>query len=468
MNTDSRSRRYSGQSNGAPAFADRPGNRFEMDIPLIAEDTLVRHASHCVACETPLCHLSACPLHNMIPDLGDSLHKGQWRRACDLLHSTNNFPEITGRLCSAPCETACTGKTGDSGVPVRQIEYQIAECGFANDWITPAPIETRSGKRVVVIGSGPAGLAAAQQLVRSGHEVMVFEQDEHVGGILRYGIPDFKLRQAVLDRRLNQLKEEGVKFVTGIVVGQDVSSSYLYKMCDAICVAVESGPPRDLSAPGRNLENVVLAADYLRQANMISIGRKVDFERAISAAGKVVAVIGAGDSGNDCVALAIHEGAGQVYQFDTMPQPPSLSRYETVADDEDPCIRRWCVRVKRLSGFDRKVSELHAAEVEWLDGPNGAEMHEIPGSAFSLPVDLVLLAMGFEPVSHDSIVERLGLKLDPDGSRVADPGHPGSQVGIFSTGDGAVGASKVGSAIAKGRSVAAQINEYLIAHGDRK
>jgi glutamate synthase (NADPH/NADH) small chain len=417
--------------------------------------------------------MAACPLHNMIPDLGDSLQKGQWRRACDLLHSTNNFPEITGRLCSAPCETACAGQGGDGGVPVRQIEYQIAECGFANDWVTPARIETRSGKRVVVIGSGPAGLAAAQQLVRSGHEVIVFEKEEHVGGLLRYGIPDFKLNQAVLDRRLHQLIEEGVRFITGIVVGEDVSDSYLYRMCDAICVAIETGPPRDLSAPGRNLENVILGTEYLRQANMISIGQRIEVERIVSARDRIVAVVGGGDVGDDCVALANREGATKVYQFDIKPKrQEGQSRYtdqaHSVDRSDEKCLRRRCVHIKRLSGFDRKVSELHGVEVEWLDGSAGGEMREIPGTGFSLSVDLVLLAMGFEHVWHDSIIQKLGLKLDLNRNLVADPRRAASQVGVFATGDAAMEASMVGRAIARGREVAAQIDQYLNTDGDHK
>ena len=214
-------------------------SRFEMDIPLISQTTLINHANRCLECMTPFCNTVACPLHNKIPDICDSLCKNQWQKACDILHSTNNFPEITGRICPSPCETTCAQHAENGGVPVKQIEYQIAECGFVNDWIRPARIEIKSGKRIVVIGSGPAGLAAAQQLTRLGHEVIVFEKNEHIGGFLRYGIPEFRISQTVLNRRLEQLREEGIRFVTGITIGEDITHSYLCKMCDAICLAID-------------------------------------------------------------------------------------------------------------------------------------------------------------------------------------------------------------------------------------
>lgn len=469
-------RTFSGHSlegTSHPSFARRIGSRFEMDVPLISSEALTSHASRCLDCGIPFCHAVACPLHNLIPDLCDSVRKNQWRKACDLLHSTNNFPEITGRVCPAPCEISCPQHAGGEGIPIRQIEYQIAECGFANAWIRPTRIDIKSGKRVVVIGSGPAGLAAAQQLVRSGHEVIVFEKDEHVGGFLRYGIPDFKLSHAILDRRLNQLREEGVIFVTGIAVGEDISHRYLCKMCDAICVAVETGCPKDLLVPGRRLENVLLGTEYLRQANMISTGEKVDPERIVSARGKIVAVIGGGNTGYDCVAVTRRDGASKIYHFEIRPrQQEELPRYANRAgiagNCEDDCIRRWCVHTKRLCGSEGKVDELHGIEVEWLDGQDGPKMHEILGTEFSLTVDLVVLAIGFEHVSHNGIVERLGFRFDPDGNLAVDRRHTRTQVGLFATSDAVMGASLVGRAIASGRRVAAQIDRYLVGHGGRK
>jgi len=443
-----------------------------MDIHLISSDALVSHASRCLDCGIPLCHAVACPLHNLIPDLCDSVRKNQWRKACDLLHSTNNFPEITGRVCFAPCEVSCPQHAGGEGIPIRQIECQIAECGFANAWIRPTRMNIKSGKRVVVVGSGPSGLAAAQQLVRSGHEVIVFEKDEHVGGFLRYGIPDFRLSHAVLDRRLNQLREEGVIFVTGIVVGEDISRRYLCRMCDAICVAVDNGCPKDLSVPGRRFENVLLGTEYLRQANMISIGERVNPRQLVSARGKIVAVIGGGTTGHDCVAVARRDGAARIYHFEIRPRqqvalPRCADRAGIVGNYEDDCIRRWCVHTKRLSGYDGKVDELHGVEVEWLDKEDGPAMHEILGSDFSLTVDLVVLAIGFEHVSQNGVVERLGFGFDPDGSLIVNPGRTGAPIGLFATGDGVMGASFVGQAIASGRRVAAQIDQYLVARGGR-
>jgi glutamate synthase (NADPH) small chain len=320
-----------------------------------------------------------------------------------------------------------------------------------------------------VIGSGPAGLAAAQQLVRSGHDVIVFEKDEHVGGMLRYRIPDFKLSQTVLDRRLNQLREEGVEFITGIAVGEDISHRYLRKMCDAICVAFETGPAKDLSMPGRDLQNVVLGTEYLRQANMISAGERGDLKRIVSSRDKIVAVLGGGDTGNDCVAVARRGGARRTYQLEIRPrQLDGLicdANWIGIADNcNDDCIRRWCVQTKRLSGSKRKVSELHGIEVEWCDGRDGPDMHERIGTEFSLTVDLVVLAIGFEHISQNGMIEKLGLRFDSDGDLVSGRGHKTSHVGLFATSNGVAGASIVGRAIASGRRVATQIDEYLVAH----
>ncbi len=466
-------RRLSGHSREStrhPALAGGMPNRFEMDIPLISSEALVDHATRCLNCGIPFCHAVACPLHNLIPDLCEYLRKSQWRKACDLLHSTNNFPEITARVCPAPCEISCTQHAGGKGIPIRQIEYQIAEYGFANDWIRPTRAEIKSGKRVVVIGSGPAGLAAAQQLVRSGHDVIVFEKDEHVGGLLRYGIPDFKLSQTVLDRRLNQLREEGVEFITGIAVGEDISHRYLRRMCDAICVAVETGPPKDLSMPGRDLENVILGTEYLRQANMIGVGERGDRTRIVSARDKIVAVLGGGDTGNDCVAVARRGGARRIYQFEIRPrQLDGQARYTdpggTVGNGEGDCTRRWRVQTKRFSGSEGKVSELHGIEVQWCAGRDGPEMHERLGTEFSLTVDLVVLAIGFEHISKDGAMEKLGLRFDSDGDLASSPGPKAGHIGCFATRNPVTGASIVGRAIASGRRVAAQIDQRLVAHG---
>jgi glutamate synthase (NADPH/NADH) small chain len=436
-----------------------------MDIPLISQEALLNHVTRCLENGIPFCHTVGCPLNNIIPDLCDSLCKNQWHKACDLLHSMNNFPEITGRICPAPCEIPCTQLAGREGVPIRQMEYQIAEYGFANDWIKPARIEFKSGKRVVVIGSGPAGLAAAQQLVRSGHEVIVFEKDEYVGGYLRYGVPDFKLNRTVLDRRLNQLGEEGVRFITGIVVGRDISHSYLGKMCDAICVAIETGPARDMSVPGRKLENVILGTEYLRQVNMTHAGERMDLNHRFSVHDKVVAVIGGGNTGYNCAAVARRDGASRIYQFEIKPPqqqtlPQDTNPVRTDEGSRDDYVRRCCVHTKSFSGVDGKVNELHGVEVEWID----SQMREIPGTEFTLAVDLILLATGFEHVSQDSIVKALGFISDPAGNLTIDKKSVINQVGLFATSNEMTGTPLVGRAIASGRKAAVRIDRYLITH----
>ena len=440
----------------------RTSQRFAMDVPLIPEQTLVHRTSRCINCGEPACHLQGCPLHNPIPDLSTFLNRSEWRRACDLLHSANNFPEITGRVCPAPCEDRCA-EQAESGVPIRQLEYQIAECGFANGWIRPSEIDIKSGKRVVVVGSGPAGLTAAQQLVRLGHEVIVFEKDEHIGGLLRYGIPDFKFNKSVLDRRVYQLQEEGVRFVTGIVVGEDISPGYLRKMCDAVCVAIGAGAPRDLEVPGRNLENIRQGTEYLRQKNMIASGQGVDPDRAISARDKAVAVIGGGETGDDCVATAQRDGAKKIYQLEIQPQDHTnghRSQSGGTSHDDIACVRRWGVRTTRFSGFDKKVNELHAIEVKWPQTSQDAPMRHVVGTEFVLQVDLVLLAMGFKAWDGGGIVGQIELKSRPEGNLAVEHAC-GDGAGIFATGDAVMGASLVGRAIASGREVAGQIDQFL-------
>ena len=443
-------------------------NPFEMDIPLISSDALVDHATRCLDCDVPVCHVVACPLHNRVPDICESLRDGRWREACDLLHSTNNFPEITGRVCSAPCELSCPQSADGTGIPIRQIEYQVAEYGFANDWVRPSRIEINSGKRVVVVGSGPAGLAAAQQLVRSGHEVIVFEKEDCVGGLLRYTIPYFRLGKAVLDRRLDQLRAEGITFITGIAAGEDVSYRYLSQMCDAVCVAIETGPPKDLRLPGRDLENVIFGTEYLRQANMIRFGKRGGSDRAIAVRDKIVAVIGGGAIGRDCAVLSRLEGARRTYQFEIRPRELSELQCDTiptgaVENGRGECTRRWCVQTKRFVGSGKRVNELHGIEVEWRDGQNGSEMREKVGTEFSLKVDLVILAIGFEHCAQSDLIKKLGLRLCANGDVVPACQRRTGRVGLFATKTTATGASIVGQAIASGRRVAAQIDQYLVA-----
>jgi NAD(P)H-dependent glutamate synthase small subunit len=443
----------------------------EIDIPL-PEDALIRQATRCMDCGIPFCHGVGCPLGNLVPELHYSLQKNQWRKACEILHATNNFPEITGRVCPAPCEAACTLSVNDEAVLIKHIEYQIAERGFAENWIKPVPAKDRTGRRVAIVGSGPAGLAAAQQLARAGHEVVVYEKEDRVGGLLRYGVPDFKLDKNVIDRRVYQLAEEGVQFVTGITVGEDVSWRYLSRTCDAVCVTVGVETPRDLLVPGRHLDNVHFATDYLRQQNRMSAGEEIGVEQVISAKDKIVVVIGGGDTGTDCVGTARRQGAREIHQFEILPEPPDEPPFErtwpnwpnvlrTSTSHEEGCIRRWCIQTKEMFGVGTRVAGLRCSEVEWIEGPNGPEMREIPGTEFSMKADIVLLAIGFLRVPHSGVLAQFGLDIDESGCEKSDDTSVTGPPGIFTAGDAIMGASLVARAIRSGRDAAAQIYSYL-------
>ncbi|MHB1037682.1 MAG: glutamate synthase subunit beta [Pirellulales bacterium] len=444
----------------------------EIDLPL-APDVIAEQAARCMDCGIPFCHGAGCPVKNRIPEFNDLVYKGRWREACDNLHSTNNFPEITGRVCPAPCEASCTLNINDNPVLIKHIEYQIVERGFAEGWVHPLRPARRSGKRVAVVGSGPAGLAAAQQLARAGHDVVVFEKDDRVGGLLRYGIPDFKLDKRILDRRLKQLVAEGIKFETGVAVGQDISPRYLKKMFDAICLSMGAGEPRRLAVPGSGFENIHLAMDFLTQQNRVVAGdaQPAPGGKLISAKGKIVVVIGGGDTGSDCVGTALRQGAKEVHQFEILPKPPDRDNpatpwplwpqvLRTSTSQEEGCRRRWSVLTRRFSGVEVRVTELHACEVDWSQGPKGWEMKERPNSDFSMKVDLVLLAMGFVHVAHEGLVEQLGLTLDPRGNLLVRDCQT-SEEGVFAAGDAAAGASLVVRAINSGREAAEAIHRWL-------
>jgi glutamate synthase (NADPH) small chain len=448
----------------------RVGDYFEIDLPL-PEEAIRRQAARCMECGIPFCHGAGCPLGNLIPDFNDLVYRGRWREACDVLHSTNNFPEITGRICPAPCEASCTLNINDDPVLIRHIEYQIVERGFQEGWIVPLSAAVKTGKRVAIVGSGPAGLAAAQQLARAGHEVVVFEKDDRIGGILRYGIPDFKLDKEILDRRLDQLRAEGVEFQTEVAVGEDISARYLRTMFDAILLTMGAGEPRDLSVPGRGYENVHFAMDYLKQQNKINAGDTIEPQKRISAEGKVVVVIGGGDTGSDCVGTARRQGAMEIYQFEILPKPPEHRPLDTPwpqwprvlrssSSHEEGCHRRWGVLTKKLTGVEVRVNELHGVEVEWRQGPHGWQMTELPGTEFSMKAELVLLAMGFTHVSHDRLTEQLGIKLDSKGN-IASDAYQTSEPGVFVAGDAGTGASLVVRAIKTGREAAGDIDKWL-------
>ena len=451
--------------------AERIRDYSEIGLPL-PEDALGRQAARCMDCGIPFCHGLGCPLQNRIPEFNDLVYRGRWREACENLHVSNNFPEITGRLCPAPCEAACTLNINREPVLIRQIELEVAERGFAEGWIKPQPAARKSGRRVAVVGSGPAGLAAAQQLARSGHDVVVFERDNNIGGLLRYGIPDFKLDKRIIDRRIEQMRAEGVDFQTGVTIGEDISPKYLRHRFDAVLLAIGASQPRDLLVPGRGLENIHFAMEYLSQQNRVNAGEALGEAQRIDARGGTVAVIGGGDTGSDCVGTARRQGAKEIYQFEILPKPPQNANPQTPwplwqqilrtsTSQEEGCIRRWSVLTRRFTGIGVRVSQLHGCEVQWSQASGRWEMKEIPGTEFTLDVDLVLLALGFTHVMHDHLVEKLGLKLDAKGNLAADPDYRTSDPGIFAAGDSVWGASLVVRAIAAGRGAAASIDRWL-------
>ncbi len=442
----------------------------ELDRDLL-DKTLNQQAGRCMDCGVPFCHGVGCPLRNRIPEFNDLVYRGRWREAAENLHSTNNFPEITGRVCPAPCEAACTLALQQAAVNIKNIELRIVECAFAEGWIEPIRPKTRTGKKVAVIGSGPAGLAAAQQLARQGHEVVVFERSERVGGLLRYGIPDFKLEKQVLDRRLEQLALEGVEFETNVNVGIDVSADHLRRRFQAIALCTGAGQPRELRVPGSDLRGVHFAMDFLGQQNRRLAGEAIDPAAAIDARGKHVVVIGGGDTGSDCVGTAIRQGAASVTQLEILPRPPGGYNAEspwpfwpkimrTSSSQEEGCERRWSTLSKALVGVDGQVARLEACEIEWSSGPKGWEMKEVPGSDFALPADLMLIAMGFVHVVHSGLVTDLGLQHDGHGN-VAVQDWMTSVPGVFAAGDSVRGASLVVHAINQGRLCAAACDKWL-------
>ena len=466
--------KYRRQEVGHRLVEERIHDFGELDLPLTPEQ-IHQQTARCMDCGIPFCHGTGCPLKNSIPDINELVYKGKWQQACDFLHATNNFPEITGRVCPAPCEAACTLSINDEPVLIKHIEFQIVERGFKEGWIKPLPAKQKNGKKVAVIGSGPAGLAAAQQLARAGHSVIVFEKDEKIGGLLRYGIPDFKLAKSIIDRRLKQLTAEGVEFQTGINVGEDISTRYLKKRFDCICLAMGAGQPRDLNIVGRGYENILFAMDYLKAQNKLCNNEPADESVIITAKNKVVVVIGGGDTGSDCVGTAQRQGAKEIHQLEILPKPsetrpsdtpwpmwPRIMRTST--SHEEGCNRQWSVITKKFSGVETRVTQLQCCKVEWTRKNGTWKLKELPGTDFTLDADIVLLAMGFLYVSHNGLVKELDLKLDESGNVAAEKCQT-SQPKVFAAGDTTSGASLVVRAIDSGRQAAVAIDDWLKKQG---
>lgn len=449
---------------------------------LLPESELLSQASRCMDCGVPFCHSFGCPLGNVIPEWNDMVYRGQWRKALELLHATNNFPEVTGRICPALCEASCTLNLSEAPVAIKQIELQIVERGWKEGWIRPQPPAEHTGFKVAVIGSGPAGLAASQQLARAGHDVTLFDEADRLGGILRYGIPDYKLEKWVLDRRLEQMAAEGVRFETSVQVGVDISAGYLKRSFDAIVITSGARVPRDLAAPGRDLCGIHFALDYLTQQNRLNAGDRIPEADRIAAAGKDVVVIGGGDTGSDCIGTANRQGARSVTQLELLAKPPETPAdgnpwptwpviLRTSSSHEEGCDRRWSVNTQECLGdAEGRVERLHCVQLDWTkrDPKTGAPFSEVPGSEFELPAQLVLLAMGFIHAEHGPLVKDLGLEIDKRGNVLVAANFMTSVGGVFAAGDSTSGASLVVHAINLGRRVAESVDEYLRAGAEHR
>jgi glutamate synthase (NADPH/NADH) small chain len=445
--------------------AERIRDWFEIYQPF-PEETLRPQGARCMDCGVPFCH-TGCPLNNIIPDWNDLVYRGRWREAIRQLHATNNFPEFTGRLCPAPCEASCVLGISEPPVTIKQIEKSIVDRAFEEGFIQPEPAEIRTGKRVAIVGSGPAGLAAAQQLARAGHDVTVFEKSDRIGGLLRYGIPSFKMEKRLIDRRLEQLRAEGVKFETNAHVGAGVPVEDLVKEFDALLLAGGAEQPRNLAVPGRELDGIHFAMEFLPQQNRRCEGDPVPDAGAILATGKRVAIIGGGDTGADCLGTCHRQGALSVTQFELLPKPPGDRSPSTPwplwpmqlrveSSHEEGGVRDWSVSTVGFSGDEHGcVRQLHGVRVD-------AKVKPIPGTEFSMDADLVLLAMGFLGPVKSGPIAQLGVKLDARGNVATDERYMSSIPGVFAAGDMRRGQSLVVWAIAEGRKAARGIDLYLM------
>jgi glutamate synthase (NADPH) small chain len=441
---------------------------FDLKLP---DEKLKEQGARCMDCGIPFCH-KGCPLGNIIPDWNDFVYRGRWRDAIDRLHSTNNFPEFTGRVCPAPCEEACVLNINNDPVTIKLIEKTIIDHAWSEGWVAPQPPERRTGKKVAVVGSGPAGLACAQQLARAGHSVTLYERSDRPGGLLTYGIPDFKLEKRYVMRRVEQMRAEGVEFVTGCRVGIDVHADEMRSKYDAICLTMGATKPRDLPIPGRELRGVHFAMEFLPQQNKRNFGDTVDSGASITAAGKRVVILGGGDTGSDCLGTSNRQGATSVHQFELLPMPPEHRTAEmpwpdwpmilrTSSSHEEGVMRDWSINTKRFTGENGQVKKLHGVRLNWKRDGGRMVMEEIAGSDFELDCDLVLLALGFLGPEPEGIISELGLKLDPR-SNIACDNYAASVPGVFAAGDARRGQSLVVWAIWEGRECARACDAYLM------
>jgi glutamate synthase (NADPH) small chain len=468
---------YDRLSEASLPVADRLANYREFVLHLTDEQARVQGA-RCMDCGIPFC-TSGCPVNNIIPDWNDLVYKGKWREALDVLHSTNNFPEFTGRLCPAPCEAACTLNINDDAVGIKSIEHAIVDKGWEEGWIVPLAPVAKTGKKVAVVGSGPAGMAAAQQLARAGHSVTLFEKNDRIGGLMRYGIPDFKMEKSHIDRRIGQMQAEGVTFRTSVFVGSEceadvnnmateaISPQALLAEYDAVVLTGGAETPRDLKVPGRELDGVYNAMQFLPQQNQVNAGDVLP--KQIRATGKHVIVIGGGDTGSDCVGTSNRHGALSVTQIELMPRPPEQEnrplvwpnwpmKLRTSSSHEEGCSRDWAIATKEFIGSNGRVEKLSAVRVEWVDG----KLVEVAGSEFGLKADLVFLAMGFvSPMQK--MLDAFGVTKDARGNAKADTDDYRTSVDrVFAAGDMRRGQSLIVWAIREGRQCARAVDEFLM------
>ncbi len=435
---------------------------------------MATQGARCMDCGIPFCH-NGCPVDNIIPDWNDLVFRDDWKRAVEVLHSTNNFPEFTGRICPAPCEEACTLNLIGDAVTIKNIELSIVEKGWEEGWITPQIAEHKTGRKVAIVGSGPAGLACAQQLARAGHDAVVFEKNDRIGGLMRYGIPNFKFDKKIIDRRLEQMRAEGVDFRTSKHIGVDISAKQLLDEFDAVVLSGGSEKPRDLPLKGRNeLSGIHFAMEFLTQQTKAVLGDDIPPEELISAEGKHVIVIGGGDTGSDCIGTSNRHGAASVTQLEILPQPPETPdklmtwpnwpmKMRTSTSQEEGCVRDFSVSTKRLIGDKGRIKAIECVRVDWAQDENGQwKMSEIEGSEFELKADLVLLAMGFMHPVHEGMLEELGVEKDGRGNVAAGTNdYQTSADKVFSAGDMRRGQSLVVWAIREGRQCARAVDTFL-------